>query len=38
MRVTASSAIGETGGAFGPRLAFAAMSASSKNFRRSRHP
>jgi hypothetical protein len=33
MRLTASSAIGEMGGAFLPRRAFAAMSASSKNLR-----
>jgi hypothetical protein len=33
MRLTASSAIGEIGGAFLPRRAFAAMSASSKNLR-----
>jgi hypothetical protein len=34
MRVTASSATGEIGGAFSPRRALAAMSANSKNFRR----
>ena len=33
MRLTASSAIGEIGAAFLPRLALAAMSASSKNLR-----
>ncbi|PJN96217.1 hypothetical protein CNY89_03895, partial [Amaricoccus sp. HAR-UPW-R2A-40] len=33
MRFTASSAIGETGGACSPRLAEAAISASSKNLR-----
>jgi hypothetical protein len=34
MHLTASTAIGEIGGAFLPRRAFAAMSANSKNFRR----
>ena len=34
MRLTASNAIGEIGVAFLPRLAFTAMSASSKNLRR----
>jgi hypothetical protein len=36
MRLTASSDIGETGAAFLPRLALAAMSASSKNMRPAR--